>query len=89
MLLRKGKAKYLLPPVGQMVTAALDRQDGTIRVLLHIDLETLLNTTENKAVSQHGDPTHFAMNGRYIHLFPCPNDAAKLIVRFYPPMVEV
>jgi hypothetical protein len=87
MKIKQGKDQFLMPPVGQLGYVGLD--DGEqIHPLIIVRLAEIRRLRADTP-DVEGRPTHFALNERRGELYPKPDADANLIVRFYPPMVEL
>lgn len=91
MKIRKGKSRYQLPPIGELLHVHLDestkQEPMPKRVLMRALPEDILQP------KRRGRPTHFAIvhgyGGTEIRLYPTPDDAAQLVVRYFPPAREI
>ncbi len=80
MKIRKGKAGYKLPPFGQILSVYHRDEEGRIRTLM----------PEMTSVSKkQGTPVAFTVIDDHLYLRPVPDKSDTIIVRYYPPAVEI
>lgn len=88
MRLRKGQTKVKLPPIGQIIDCAV--QDSGHDPLFIVQQRRPENMPSNMPA---GRPTHFALvheyNGTELRIFPKPDQAYTLRLRYYPPALEL
>lgn len=91
MRLRKGKRRYPLNvDIGQIIHAHLDTSSGKDRNPLY---SMVLLRPENLPEGKRGTPTHYAIDRSYpgLHLlvYPTPDAACELVIRYYPSAREI
>lgn len=91
MKLRKGKRKYGTPAIGLFVSACLSRErDANLRhCICHISTSKMIELESKAKGLPTGQPIYISLLPSGFVLYPVPDQAYELHLRFHPPMEKI
>jgi hypothetical protein len=89
MKMKRGKGDMKMPPIGLMQTAVIVRENCYPLHLVRPNEIRVRRAQDAKEVL--GMPVMFALSEDYKTgmLYPAPDEDGEILLRFYPPMIEV
>lgn len=92
MKIRKGDTSVKLPPIGRLVSVFVDT--GTKEMMGELHAVTIVSIQDPMfATEAFGDIAFAAITGystkQRLKLYPTPDKACTLKIRYYPPMQEI